>query len=167
MDNIVPNGDLPAHVQVARFTPSGEMQEAGIQPAFGVIHYPEDKTDPEKRFQGDILGIELMFEVSREEIMTLLHEPYITLTLLTDSLPPLMLETTHKYDPRFKLTIEHTHRCPECDEHYRCHNPIHKMPESRKLICDDCWHEKMDEKKDELQGTEVVVDEGADDEVSS
>lgn len=167
MDNVVPNGDLPDHVQAVRFSPSEEMQEAGIKPAFGIVHYPEEMTDPEKRYPGDILGIELMFEVSREEIMTLLHEPYITLTLLTGELPPLMMETTHPYDPRYKLTIEHTHRCPECDNHYRCNNPIHKMPESRKLICEECWQVKMKEKVDELEDQEVSVDEGAEDDVSS
>lgn len=158
MKNIVPNGNLPEHVQAVKFGASEEMKQAGIQDAYGVVHYPEHMTDPEKRYAGDIVAVEMMFEVSKEEVTTLLHEPYITITMLTDKLPPTMLQTTHPYDPRYRLMVEHTHRCPECDEHYRCDNPKHKMPESRKLICDPCWHIEMD-KAASRTSDQVDIDE--------
>lgn len=167
MKNIVPHGDLPAHVQPVKFGANKEMKEAGVQDAYAVVHYPEHMTDPEKRYQGDIIAIEMLFEVSREEIMTLMHEPYLTLTMITDSFPPTSLQTTHQYDPRYKMMVEHTHRCPECEEHWRCDNPKHKMPESRKLICIDCWHEAMEVAKEdhENKGQEVSVDGAEEDEV--
>lgn len=167
MKNIVPNGDLPDNVQAVKFGASKEMKEEGIQDAFGIVHYPEHLTDPEKRYPGDVVAVEMMFEVSQEELMTLMHEPYITLTMLTDELPPTVVQTTHPYDPRYKLTVEHTHHCPECDKYYRCDNPKHKMPESRKLICDECWHVKMDEAVEQHEDVENAVDNPPEDEVSS
>lgn len=145
MKNIVPNGDLPPHVQPVKFGVNEEMREAGIQDAYAIVHYPEHLTDPSTHRPENIQAIELMFEVTQDEITTLMHEPYITLTLLTDQLPPVMMQTSYPYDPRYKLMVEHHHRCPLCEEHWRCDNPKHKMPESRKLVCTSCWHKEMDE----------------------
>lgn len=165
MDNIVPSGDLPDHVQPVKFSASKEMKEEGIEDAYAIVHYPEHMTDPEKRYSGDIVAIEMLFEISQEELTTLMHEPYITLTMLTDQLPPTMLQTAFPYDPRYKLVVEHTHRCPECENHYRCDNPKHKMPESRKLVCDDCWHSLMEQAAD--QHEEEGIDSASESEVGS
>lgn len=133
MKPITPPAKLPDNVRPVKFSaPEGAE---GINDAIGLQHVDE---------QGNPVALEFMFELTKDEIKVLRHEPYLTFTVLADHLHPFSIQTTFPYEEKYDSLVEHQHICTSNETHeknkwWRCDNPSHNSKEHRIRMCNECW----------------------------
>lgn len=133
MRPVVPQGDLPETVKAIMFrAPEGRDDVDDIP---GVVHLDED---------GSPIAMEFMFEISRDELKVLRHEPYLTVLIEGGQLTPFSIQSTIKFDKKYETLNEHSHVCTENVAHerqlwWRCDNPAHDSKANSIRMCDDCF----------------------------
>lgn len=126
--------ELPENTRAVKFSAPEDMGD-NINDAVGLQHLDEE---------GNPTALEFMFELTKDEIKVLRHEPYITFTVISDHLHPFSLQTTFPYEQKYDSLVEHQHVCTANVKHdtnrwWRCDNPSHNTKENRLRMCDDCW----------------------------
>ena len=140
MRPVPPPQDLPPNLRPAKFSAPPEIS-GEVNDIYGVIHLDEE---------GNANALEFQFQLSKDEIKVLRHEPYITLTILADHLHPFALQTSFPTDEKYDKLMEHQHVCNTNLTHdkqkwWRCDNPSHdsETSEQRIRVCDECWQERL------------------------
>jgi hypothetical protein len=141
MRQVVPSGDFPSNVVPAKFTPPEGMGDE-VGEAVGLIHKHPDT--------GETLALEFMFELTEQDIRVLKHEPYLTLTFMTDRLHPFAIQTSYPYDEKYENLDTHTHICRdnlahEDNQWWKCDNPRHDHIKDRIRECTPCWRARTQE----------------------
>lgn len=149
-----PTDNLPDNVMPARFDPPDEVKDE-VNPIVGLVHKDE---------QGQPLGLEFMFELTKDEITVLRHEPYLTITMMSDHLHPFALQTSFEPDKKYAELMEHNHICNSNITHanqkwWRCDNPTHNSEQHRLRQCDECWEAALEESYTELATGDAEEDE--------
>lgn len=149
MKQVVPSvKDLPENVRPVKFNPP-EGMEKEINSAVGIVHL-----DPES---GESVALEFMFEFTEQELSVLMHEPFLTVTFMTDHLHPFAIQTSYPYDPSYEKLDDHHHICDsnfahENNEYWRCENPRHNPIKDRMRECDPCWRTRTQQSGEESGG---------------
>lgn len=133
-----PNQEYPKNVIPAKFTPEEGLDN--VEPTYGLVH-----KDPE----GKTVALEFMLELTEEDLMVLKHEPYLTLTIASEILPPFAIQTSFPYNEKYKKMAEHHHICRSNLMHvenifWRCDNPMHDKSHKFRE-CDNCWQMRTSE----------------------
>ena len=150
MRAITPNIELPDNVQAVLFRAPAERED--VQDIAGLVHKDED---------GQPVAIEFMFELSKQDLHVLKHEPFLTLILEGSELAPFSLQATIPYDEKYKTLSEHSHVCTENVTHekqqwWRCDNPSHTGEVNNNTIrmctsCFDTLTSQVESDSDELE----------------
>ena len=148
MKPVTPPSDLPSSVKPVMFQPPEGMEDE-INPLPGMVHLDDE---------GHPLGLEFMFELSKEEIQVLRHEPFVTITFMGDQVTPFALQTSYPIDEKYAKLMEHHHICTqnlvhEKQKFWRCDNPTHNSDEQKLRECDACFENRQD------QEVEVISEE--------
>lgn len=148
MKPVIPPPDLPTNVRAVMFQPP-EGMEGEVNPLPGMVHLDED---------GRPLGLEFMFEFTKEEVQVLRHEPFVTITFMGDQVTPFALQTSYPPDKKYADLMEHHHICAQNLTHekqkfWKCDNPSHNSDQQRIRECDECFHDRQS------QEVQVVMDE--------
>ena len=134
MRPVVPQGELPESVQAVMFRAPEDRED--IEDIPGIVHLAED---------GSAIAMEFMFEISKDELKVLRHEPYLTVLIEGGQLTPFSLQSTVPFDEKYETLIEHSHVCTENVTHekqlwWRCDNPAHDSKANTIRMCDDCFN---------------------------
>jgi hypothetical protein len=145
-----PTNNLPDNVKPARFQAPPEVADQ-VNDIMGLVHSGPD---------GEPLGLEFMFELSKDEIKVLRHEPYLTITMMADHLHPFAIQTSFPVDKKYDQLIEHQHVCTANATHmqqkwWRCDNPTHNVNEDRIRQCDECWDYQLVESAQQIESGEL------------
>lgn len=134
MKPIIPSGEFPENVKPAKFTAPDEIKDH-VNDIVGLMHQDQE---------GNTVALEFMFEVTEQELHTLKHEPFVTLTLFTSDLSPFALQTSYPFEDKYTQLNSHTHICTSKEESHwwKCDNPRHDPIKDRTRECDECWRER-------------------------
>jgi hypothetical protein len=148
---VMPTGlELPPDVKAVVFTAPEGMEDT-VQDIQGLVHLAED---------GSPLGFEFMFELSKQELQVLRHEPYLTVSFMGQSLTPFRMETTVPFDEKYETLSTHSHICSENLTHdtqlwWPCDNPAHNTDTKKLRTCKECFHvmwQRAQEEGDDTDG---------------
>lgn len=134
MKPIVPPDELPANIRPVLFqAPEGTEDEVNNLP--GLVHLNENN---------EPFACEFLFELSKEEIQVLRHEPYLTITMMVQAPPVFSIQSTYSPDEKYEKLLEHSHVCTENLIHenqrwWQCDNPAHDGKTHKLRTCDKCF----------------------------
>lgn len=140
MRPVTPTVDLPDNVKAVKFSaPEGQTDIGDI---VGLVHQDQE---------GKNVALEFMFELTKDEIKVLRHEPYLTMTVMSDHLHPFALQTTFPFEQKYETLNEHSHICTdnithESHQFWRCDNPSH-TGDNKHRMCQACWEAKTSQEQ--------------------
>jgi hypothetical protein len=139
MRPVPPPLELPETCRAALFQPPEGLEDK-VNPLPGIVHLDAE---------GEPVGLEFMFELSRDEVQVLKHEPYVTITFMGSALPPFALQTSYPEDDKYKNLDDHYHICTSNFTHeeqkfWQCDNPAHNPKDNGQRLreCLECFHSK-------------------------